>query len=195
MFLINKKKDGSQVPDNTLLERYFDSGNMEWLGTLYNRYIHLVYGVCMKYLKDRDNAKDAVMQIFEKLTETLRREKVRDFNKWIYTVSRNHCLMTLREFKKRTEKEDPLIFMENAGVLNHGDDGIMEKNIEILRECIETLPENQKTCIEMFYFGQKSYREISESTRLDMNNIKSSIQNGKRNLKNCVEGKTDGHQQ
>jgi RNA polymerase sigma-70 factor (ECF subfamily) len=194
MFLINKKKDGSQVPDNTLLERYFDSGDMDRLGTLYNRYLHLVYGVCMKYLKDRDNAKDAVMQIFEKLVETLRREKVRDFNKWIYTVARNHCLMMLRDNKKRTEKEDQVIFMENAGVLNHGDDGIMEKDIEILRECIETLPENQKTCIEMFYFGQKSYREISETTRLDMNNIKSYIQNGKRNLKNCVESKTDGHQ-
>ncbi len=195
MFLINKKKDGGQVSDNTLLERYFESGDMEWLGTLYNRYIHLVYGVCMKYLRDRDTAKDAVMQIFEKLIETLRKEKVRDFNKWIYTVSRNHCLMMLRESKKRASKEDRLIFMENEEVLNHGDDGIMENNIEILRECIETLPENQKTCVEMFYFQQKSYREISEHTRFDLNNIKSFIQNGKRNLKNCVESKSDGHQQ
>jgi RNA polymerase sigma factor (sigma-70 family) len=192
MLFINKRKKSGDIPDEQLIEKYAGSGNIDFIGILYNRYMHLIYGVCMKYLKDRDESKDAVMQIFEKLIPALKNEKVRDFNHWIYTVTRNHCLMLLRDQKRHTLKDDLLVFMETEELPHPGNDGIMEEDIEMLRDCLGTLPDQQKTCVELFYFEQKSYREIAEHTRFDLNHIKSFIQNGKRNLKICIESKKNG---
>jgi RNA polymerase sigma factor (sigma-70 family) len=192
MLFINKKKRTEEVTDAVLLEKYSSTGNIDFLGTLYNRYMHLVYGVCMKYLKDRDDSKDAVMQIFEKLVILLKNEKIRDFNHWIYTVTRNYCLMILRDQKRHSLKEEIHVFMETEEIPHLGNDGIMEEDIEKLQDCLGTLPDQQKTCVELFYFEQKSYREIAELTMFDLNNIKSYIQNGKRNLKICIENKKNG---
>jgi RNA polymerase sigma-70 factor (ECF subfamily) len=56
-----------------------------------------------------------------------------------------------------------------------------------LEKCIETLGDEQKQCVKLFYLQEKCYKEITESTGFDMNKVKSYIQNGKRNLKICME--------
>ena len=192
MIFINKKKDREGLPDDVLLKKYFESGDMEYLVVLFNRYMHLIYGVCMKYFRDREESKDATMEIFEKLVKTLRKEPVSDFNRWIYSVTRNHCLTVIRDKKRHLLKDDDIIFMESDTGWHLNDDGIMEENIEKLRDCMEQLNDEQKKCVELFYMKKKSYREIVAETRFELNKVKSHIQNGKRNLKICIENSGNG---
>ena len=192
MVFIKIKKDREGAPDEELLKRYFESGDMETLVILYNRYMHLIYGVCMKYFRDREESKDATMEIFDKLVKSLRKETVINFNGWIYSVTRNHCLTVIRDRKRHLLKEDNILFMESDPGWHLSDDGIMEESIEKLRDCLEKLTDEQKTCVELFYMKKKSYREIVAETQYELNKVKSHIQNGKRNLKICIENSGDG---
>jgi RNA polymerase sigma-70 factor (ECF subfamily) len=176
--------------DEDLLKRYLRSGDLDLLGDLYARYMHLVYGVSLKYLESRDDASDAVMHIFEKLITEIQRHQVRNFKSWLYVLTKNHCLMELRSRKQIQEKvaeiKTEFQFMESAGELHPIDraDYSMEDK---LRECIGQLKEQQRACIEMFYYQNQCYREIASELQIEEKKVKSHIQNGKRNLKICLE--------
>ncbi len=176
------------LSDFELLEKYRKNGEVEYLGVLYDRYLHLVYGLCLKYLKNREDSQDAVMDIFEKLSHVLLTEKVQFFKSWLYTVSKNHCLVKLRRSKEIVTMDEN--FMEIDFSENHRDESIqLEDNLKSLEECIERLKDDQKTCVRLFYLEKKSYAKVSETTKLSLKEVKSYIQNGKRNLKNCMEQK------
>ena len=177
----------TQWSDEDLAKRYKGSGELVIIGELYNRYMTLVYGVCLKYLKDREESRDAVMQIFEKLLSSLREHEVVNFKGWLYTTSRNHCLMHLRAKKGKNFQEITEIFMETSPGLHLEDDTEMESNLSKLESCIEQLVAEQKSCIRLFYIQQKCYKEIVALTGFDDNKVKSYIQNGKRNLKICMD--------
>lgn len=173
--------------DQELVLLYRQSGDMKVLGDLYQRYMELVYGVCLKYLKEPEQAQDAVMQIFEELVLKLKKHEVENFRGWLHQVAKNHCLMQLRTPKNlRTVEFSPLLMQNEEDVhLN----GMMEKeeNFKKLENCIESLSEEQKTMIKLFYLDGKCYNEIVEITGQNWNHVRSSIQNGRRNLKNCME--------
>lgn len=154
---------------------------------LYNRYMSLVYGVCLKYLKDREESRDAVMQIFEKLVTALRQHQVEYFKGWLHTTTRNHCLMYLRSRKGKHFEEISPVLMENNGVAHPEDEPALEENLGRLERCIETLNAEQRRCVQLFYLQQKCYKEIVQVTGFDDNKVKSYIQNGKRNLKICMD--------
>lgn len=59
----------------------------------------------------------------------------------------------------------------------------------VLEKCIEHFAGEQKECIRLFYFDNKSYREIAATLKQDEKKVKSHLQNGKRNLKICLEGR------
>lgn len=188
-FSHSKKKNNT---DRELLESYQESRNLEILGELYNRYVHLVYGVCLKYLKDQEKSKDAVMQIFEKLIDEAFIKDIDNFQGWIYVVSRNHCLMELRKERKKVltginEEISDEFFMESSAEMHLLSEEWLDRMDGQLEKCLKQLPDAQKTCIELFYFKEKCYREIAEITRYELRMVKSHIQNGKRNLKNCLE--------
>lgn len=180
-------KDHSAFSDLELVAKYKDSGDLSLVGTLYNRYMTLVYGVCMKYLKDREESRDAVMQIFEKLIVSLKTHEIAHFKGWLYTTARNHCLMTLRARKGNKVVEISADFMENGLLLHLQDEPEMETNLIKLEKCIAHLVAEQKDCVTLFYMHQKCYKEIVQITGFDDNKVKSYIQNGKRNLKLCME--------
>ena len=143
-----------------------------------------------KYLKDREQSKDAVMEIFEKMLHDLDQQEIRNFQGWLYVVARNFCLMKLRKSKKQVYLEGVDMISRENFMENHMDLHLMNKDNDegmILKKCMEELPENQRTCIELFYYKEKCYKEIAEITEFDLKKIKSHIQNGKRNLKNCME--------
>ncbi len=174
--------------DSELLAVYRSADDIGALGDLYARYTSLVYGVCVKYLKDREESRDAVMQIFEKLVTTLREHDVEHFRSWLYVTARNHCLMQLRTRKGRYFEEISADLMENE-VSWHPDDGPeLEANLSKLEDCIRQLAPEQQTCVSLFYLQQKCYKEIVTATGYDDNKVKSYIQNGKRNLRICMEG-------
>jgi RNA polymerase sigma factor (sigma-70 family) len=177
----------SKHSDEELIGLYRKSEELAIVGELYNRYTALVYGVCMKYLQDREESRDAVMQIFEKLMVTLKEHDVNVFKAWLYVTARNHCLMQLRSRKGKMFEELSPFLMEN-GVQAHQDDGIdVENNLHQLQRCMQELAGEQKMCVQLFYIEQKCYKEITELTGFDLNKVKSYIQNGKRNLKICME--------
>ena len=176
-----------QLPDHELILRYKASGDLSVVGELFNRYMTLVFGVCLKYLKDREESKDAVMQIFEKLVSSLREHEIANFKSWLYATSRNHCLMQLRARKGKNFQEITEVFMETGTGLHLEDGSEMESNLSKLENCIEQLVAEQKTCIRLFYIQQKCYKEIVALTGFDDNKVKSYIQNGKRNLKICMD--------
>lgn len=172
--------------DEELISLYKTTDDLEIVGVLYNRYTALTFGVCLKYLKDREESRDAVMQIFEKLIATLKNHDIAVFKGWLYVTARNHCLMQLRARKgKNFDALSPLLM--ETGSNGHQDNGELELNLNRLERCVETLGPEQKVCVSLFYLQQKCYKEITEVTGYDMNKVKSYIQNGKRNLKICME--------
>lgn len=181
------KKPHTELSDPELIDQYKQTHDGSWIGVLYTRYASLVYGVCLKYLKSRDNAKDAVMQVFEKLTETLKTHEVQHFKSWLYVTARNHCLMQLRARKGKFTEEISPFLMENAPETHLEEGTEMEANLGKLEQCIEKLNAEQKTCVQLFFLQEKCYKDVSSATGFDLNKVKSAIQNGKRNLKICME--------
>lgn len=177
----------NELPDKELVALFRTSGNMEVLAVLFQRYMDLLYGVCLKYLKQPEAAKDAVMQIFEELVAKLPKHEVDNFKSWLYTLAKNYCLMQLRTPKnlKTTEFNPDSMQLEEEMHLN----GIQlkEENLQKLERCLETLSTEQKKSVELFYLQNKCYKEIAEETGIEWNKVRSFIQNGRRNLKICME--------
>ena len=176
----------SAEDDHVLVQLYRKEGNIDTLGELYNRYMELVYGVCLKYMKEPEDAKDCVINIFEELIIKLKKYEVDNFKGWLYQLAKNHCLMKLRGKKNQPYVIDADIMhlQENIHL-----DGVMEKETQLntMEYCIEQLPHEQKQAIELFYLKEKCYKEIADSTHTDINKVRSFIQNGRRNLKICME--------
>lgn len=173
--------------DNELLEKFYSDGNNEWLGILLQRYTLLLLGTCMKYLKNQEEAKDSVQQIFLKAITELPKYKVTYFKSWLYMIARNYCLMSLRNKNIFIPVEDSSPFaVEEEDKTERRD---KEKKLSLIETSIEELNEEQKICLMQFYIQKKSYAEIADSTHYSIMQVKSHIQNGKRNLKTLVEKK------
>ena len=178
------------ISDEELLSLYLKTNNLKVLGKLFMQYYHLVYGVCLKYLKEREESKDATVQIFEKLILEIPKHKIEKFKPWLYVLTKNYCLMHLR---KKTSEEKKFKLFSDEKIMENTEDlhPINEApNLEIenkLRACLERLKIEQKECIVMFYYQQKCYKEIASLQGIEEKKVKSFIQNGKRNLKNCLE--------
>ena len=188
------KKTNTAVTDVELISLYKRTGDNSHVGELFKRYSHLVFGVSMKYLKDEDESKDAVMQVFEKLLEDLKKYSIENFKSWLHTTTKNHCLMKLRSmqtvFLKSEElKKDYPVIMESEDELHLDTVDANEFYLSQLGGTIETLIDEQKNCIELFYLKGKCYQEVAEITGYSMLQVKSYIQNGKRNLKIFIQNK------
>ena len=175
------------LTDEELLTAFKENADQEMLAQLYVRYTDLVYGVCMKYLKDAEAAKDAVMNIYQELLTKLQTNEVANFKSWLYVVTKNFCLMQLRKEKKMVTVEFTPTVMQSENFEHL--DSVLEKENELkkLEFCIEHLPEEQKQSIQLFYLENKCYNEIVEQTGYEWNKVRSLIQNGRRNLKICME--------
>jgi len=182
-----KNTTGSQLPDDELVKRYQLDGDLNILGDLYQRYMELVYGVCLKYLKDDENAKDAVISIYEELVIKLKKYEVQNFKAWLYQLSKNYCLMQLRSNKKFQKSEKDISLMQNEEDVHLN--GVMEKeeHFKHMYFCLEQLVPEQKQVVELFYLQGKCYNEIADSTGIEWNKVRSFIQNGRRNLKLCMD--------
>ncbi|NOT52725.1 MAG: sigma-70 family RNA polymerase sigma factor [Chitinophagaceae bacterium] len=182
----------TSLTDKELVALYKQSDDMAVLGELYQRYMDIVYGVCLKYYKEPETAKDSVMQIFEELVSKLKRHDVDNFRGWLHQVAKNHCLMQLRTPKnlKTVEFKTELVQSEENVHLN----GVLEKeeNFKKLEYCLGTLTNEQREAIKLFYLEGKCYNEIAETTGQDWNQVRSFIQNGRRNLKICMERQESG---
>jgi RNA polymerase sigma-70 factor (ECF subfamily) len=175
--------------DKELLENFYTTHDNKWLGMLLQRYTVLLLGVCMKYLKNEEKAKDAVQQIFLKVITELQKYKVDFFKSWLYMVTRNYCLMQLRDRTEKNTKEinDSLLLVDEQS--QTASQLEKDKLLSHIDASLNELSPEQKTCVTLFYLGRKSYTDISAITGFTPMQVKSYIQNGKRNLKILVEKK------
>jgi RNA polymerase sigma-70 factor (ECF subfamily) len=180
-FLRSRQK--SLLTDNEIIRQYRSEQDPALIGVLFERYSHLIYAVSFNYLKDEDECKDAVIQIFENLGRDLLKYNIQYFSSWLHTVTRNHCLKIL------SSKKD-FVPLQEAYHLNpeeETDDSEFYKYLPHLSEAIQNLNKDQRQCVELFYLKELSYKDISDQTGYNLNQVKSFIQNGKRNLKIILE--------
>jgi len=183
-----KKISASTATDPELLALYKQTADSAVLAELYQRYMDLLYAVCLKYLNDPETAKDAVMAIFEELIPKLKKHEVTNFKGWVYAVTRNHCLMQLRSADPMLKEidEERMQLTEELHL-----NGVKEKewHLNMMGQCLEGLSADQKKTVELFYLQEKSYKAIAELSGFDHNKVRSLIQNGRRNLKICMEAR------
>lgn len=180
----------NHITDQELLDRFYADGNNEWLGVLLQRYTLLLLGVCMKYLKNEDEAKDSVQQIFLKVIQELGKYKVQYFKSWLYMIAKNYCLMKLRE--RQSKSATPL--QEEQVAAPHEEPDLLQLQhtdltLDLMDQALKELNPEQQQCVTLFYLQKKSYQDISEETGYSMLQVKSYIQNGKRNLRILIERK------
>lgn len=185
--IMNRKKYKS-LKDEELVQAYTESPTSDILQVLYERYGHLVLGLCIKYLKQVEDAEDLCANIFEKLPQLITKHEIRYFKSWLYQVSRNECLMVLRKkdphFK---EIEDALLADNHNQSLKEKEE--QEQALQKMDDAIQRLKKDQRDCITLFFIEEKSYQEVSALLHMTVKSVKSHIQNGKRNLKILMEAK------
>lgn len=174
------------LSDEDLLRQFQTTQDISLLGLLYQRCLPNVYGVCLKYLEDRAAAQDAVMDIFELILDKLPHYEVLNFTSWLYVTAKNHCLQQINKEKRLAFVRIDDFFVENQESFDLVDEPKSRDELEALSYCITTLPEEQRKSIHYFYIENKSYADIVEMTGFALNLVKSYIQNGRRNLKNCM---------
>jgi RNA polymerase sigma factor (sigma-70 family) len=178
----------TRLTDQEILKHFYADHNNEWLGTLLERYTMLLYGVSMKYLKNPEEARDAVQQIFLKVITELHKYEVSYFSSWLYMIAKNHCLMQLRNRRHGISVD---LVNEPVSEIDDPDPLQDEALLRDLEEALQHLNTEQKTCIRMFYLEKKSYQAIASETGFNLLKVKSYIQNGKRNLRILLEKKLD----
>lgn len=181
------KQNLGKYNDDVLLRLYRESRKPAYFTELYGRYTVLVYGVALKYLRNIPDAQDAVMQIWEELMEKVLLHDVQNFKAWLYTCVRNYCLMELRKQNVNPMVELDEKFMEFCDDFNLDHIREEEENESAIQDCLKRLPERQHVCVQYFFMEELSYREIVEISGFSLKMVKSFIQNGKRNLRLCLE--------
>ena len=180
----NKQKKYKLKTDEELVTLYKLERSSTYIAIIYERYGHLVMGTCMKYLKNEVESQDITMQIFEELHSKLLKHEINYFKSWLYMVTKNECFMFLRKSKSQNTTD----FSERYDVEQTIEDvQAKEKSLELLENAIEDLKPEQKRCVKLFYLEEKSYQQISAELNLSLMQVKSAIQNGKRNIKLQLE--------
>ncbi|HEV8271583.1 MAG TPA: sigma-70 family RNA polymerase sigma factor [Chitinophagaceae bacterium] len=177
------------ISDQELLERFYADHDNQWLGILLERYTLLLLGVCMKYLKNEELARDSVQQIFLKAITELQKYRVEYFKSWVYMVAKNHCLMQLRDKPSKNTVEVKESIAAETDETDKESLLLNEKTYEYMGEALKELNADQQLCVTLFYMEKKSYQQITEQTGYSMMQVKSHIQNGKRNMRILIEKK------
>jgi RNA polymerase sigma-70 factor (ECF subfamily) len=184
-----KKRDFAT--DEELALNYYNTGDKELVGLLFEKHVKTVFGVCLFYFRDKDIAKDAVMQIFEKLITELKKTEVKNFKGWLSFVVRNYCISEIRKNKNKYKFPESYLDFELKESSAEEEEKILgvsdDEMVEYIQACLFELKQNQRVCVELFYLKSQSYQQIVDKTNFSLNEVKSFIQNGKRNLKLLIE--------
>ena len=183
---MKSRADIENLTNEKLFELFRKEHRTEYFGELYRRYIPLIYGLCLKYLGAEADAQDAVMDLYEELSQKVHRYDIQNFHTWLYSVAKNHCLLKLRKEKRAYFVNIDDAFVENGDFFTLIDREKSNEETSALEYCLKELGEEQRKSIEYFYYENKSYADIVSITGYTLAKVKSYIQNGKRNLKNCI---------
>jgi len=190
----NKNQTLSKLTDEQLIAQYQATGKSEYVGELYNRYVHLVYGICLKYTKHKEESKDISMNVFEKILSNLPSTEIQSFKKWLYITTKNQCLTHLRDRNNKVDQsvdwqeleKKSKFFVENEDFLSLNNEHSEEEKIHV---ALMELKPDQRKCMDLFFYKDMSYKEIEKKTGYTIKQVKSFLQNGKRKLKMILESK------
>lgn len=187
-FIRGRKSD---LSDEELLQRWQERRGDHWLALLFDRYLELTYGLCLRYLKEENRAEDATMMIYQELHRKLSNQEVRHFRNWLYSFVRNYCLMEIRRDQRSSvDWNDPALMHFSETVHQEEEEELDQLELEAaLQDCIRDLKEEQQRCIQLFYLENQTYKEIAKRTQLELGKVRSHLQNGRRNLRRCIEAK------
>lgn len=189
-----KRQSYQHTDDQELLQHFYQDGNNEWLGILLERYTLLLYGVCMKYLKNEEDARDSVQQIFIKVLAELKKYPVTYFKSWLYMVAKNHCLMKLRSKGQFTRELNEAVLSAPEDQSIQEELVLKDKNLDLMAQALQLLNREQQLCITLFYLEKKTYQQVAEISGYSMMQVKSHIQNGKRNLRSHIQRLQEDHE-
>ena len=192
MFFKRSSSARAQLSDAELISQYKETGDAAYVGELFERYSALIYGICRKYIEDREACKDASMEVFEYLLSELKKYEIQQFKHWLGRATRNFCLMRIRKDSSRSQrmeefKKNEASLMEDAPPPHLESADAKEASLQSLELALKGLKDEQKVCVELFYLQDKSYQEVADLTGFTLNQVKSHIQNGKRNLRIQME--------
>lgn len=190
MLQFSRPNNPAHTSDEQLLAAYVEKGDSRSLGILYERYMPMVFGVCLKILKDTGKSEDAVMAIYEELTYKVKAHEIAAFRGWLYVLARNHCLMEWRKNHRRPTNHHAPEDMVRYDAVEAAFEYELPQESDPLNKCLEELSEQQRNCVQWFYYEDHSYKDIAVMIREDVGKVRSYIQNGRRNLKMCLERQT-----
>lgn len=190
--IFRKKRD--DYSDAELISLYKKSEDTAHLGLLFERYTELVYGNCLKILQNESEAQDAYMTAFEKLVIKAKTQDIKDFRPWLHVLVKNHCFEILRKKKRQLTVSYEGVFMQSDEMEHPFSEDLSLERETALKKCIEKLNAQQKDCVRLFYFEGKTYKEIALLKSEEVGKIRSKIQNGRRNLKICIEAKVESEE-
>lgn len=177
-----------KLSDQELIEQYKRTSNSWYAGELFQRYTQLISAVAYNYMQNEVDTEDAVMEVFEIILRDLQHHEVNNFKTWVYSVTKHHCLKKLRRDSMETMDVEQALRHVAIDETPKTEALRLEHQLEKLEDAVTRLSDEQKQCIELFYLKQKSYKEVADLTGYSVNEVKSYLQNGKRNLKGALVG-------
>ena len=177
-------KNASNISDNELLQMYFKTDNLDYIGILFKRYTRILIGVSLKYTSDLHHAEDVVQQVFIKFLDAVH-PQIANVGGWLYQMTKNE---SINFTKKQGRQQIQHLEREEYHLSDTTDDEIKallykEHQSELLMAAISELKSDQRKAIECFYFHNLSYEQIAVQNNWSIGEVKSYIQNAKRNLK------------
>ena len=152
-----------KLTDEEVIDKYLATQSSVYFSILYDRYITRVYSKCISLLKNEAKAQDAAQEIFIKIFTNLGKfNKKSKFSTWVYSITYNFCIDTIRKQKKKNK-----LFSdeENEGkeIIEEIDDKVLlEMELERLKAVLDLLSVDDKSVLIMKYKEGLSIRDISE---------------------------------
>ncbi|HET7839668.1 MAG TPA: sigma-70 family RNA polymerase sigma factor [Rectinemataceae bacterium] len=164
-------------------------GDREAFSILVQRHGRRVQRIGFSFFRDEDEAADFTQDVFVKAYVALGSFKGRSqFSTWLLRIAYNTAINAKKRRREqlRLECED-----EPTGGLGTDEAHLREESARAVREAVAALPPRQGICLELFFFYNLKYSEISEVTGFPVNTIKSHVFRAKRQLRERLEGKLE----
>jgi RNA polymerase sigma-70 factor (ECF subfamily) len=171
-------EDGQLVADAV-------AGRAEAFGTLVGRYERAVYHLCLRTMRDPEEAKDCAQEAFFKAFRSLRTFRAGSkFSTWIFSIAYHACCDRLARRKRYADDELP-----DRADLSPGPAQIAERNdeAEALRAAIDVLPEKYRTVITLYHLQGRQYEEIAAVLDLPMGTVKTHLFRAKELLRKALK--------
>lgn len=155
---------------------------------LYDRYSPLFFGICVRYMKNRTEAEDVLIEGFYKIFSKINQFKNQgSFEGWMKRIMINEALMAIR----KKNNLNLHVEIEKAGLVKTEAVAEMNLNYAELLELIETLPTGYRTIFNLYIIEGYKHREIAQKLEISINTSKSQLILAKKKLQELYKKKQE----